>query len=226
MVQGLIFGSDAKSGPRTLGCVRALLLLTEWHPRALQFSCGLTSSNLRKTPASKTLEETRWQEEVFEPAKRADRMSWMMLGLANSLLHELEVHDEAKTKGSSCDPLERQRIRRLVCLHVNQLALTLGCTSFIPFESGNTLLSTSKLDKINMEGEKLTSLSIDLTSLSKMAKSVAISSRSGRGKGVYTSLFDDFKPLLNQWLQRFQEFEAVGKLVWPVDSCIYRKFQD
>ena len=73
--------------------------MTEWHPRALHFppendgwDSSLGSNNDDSYYSSKRNEEThliRWREEVFEPAKRSDRMSWMLLGLANTLAHEL-----------------------------------------------------------------------------------------------------------------------------------------
>lgn len=226
-IHRLAFGSDIDPGLRTPGCVRALLLLTEWHPRALQFPVNSTLYVSQDTPTGShirsrgratpgTCEETRWREEVFDPAKRADRMSWMMLGMANSLSHELEVQNETDTSLLYDSAVERQRIRRLLCLHVNQLALTLGCNSFLPFEGANITLDTSTFDLIDFEGEKEISLWLDLTSLSKMAKSVAISGRSSRGRGSCNNLLDDLQPLLNQWFQRFQDFQPVGEFPIPL----------
>ena len=235
LIHRLTFGGDVHLGSksRTLGCVEALLLLTEWHPRALAFSqfseCDGGAYGAPppfEAPADDDQENkqsdgagstgTRWREEVLEPAKRADRMSWMMLGIASSLAHELGVYDEYEIGQSQSDSDElaaKQRLRRLLYLNMNQLALTLGCTSFLPPGVSNVATSPSaaSVDDAFWEGEKLIHLWIDLTSLLKMVKGFSFSGRSSLKTGAYDGMLDHFQPLLNQWYGRFQSFVPVSK---------------
>ncbi|KAI9818267.1 MAG: hypothetical protein M1832_004483 [Thelocarpon impressellum] len=101
-----------KGSLRTLGTVESLMLLTEWHPRALHFPPGDDGDEL-------IVKEERWPaedagadvadgeggfrsqkgiggkriENWLEPAWRSDRMCWMLLGNALALAFELGVFD-------------------------------------------------------------------------------------------------------------------------------------
>lgn len=212
--------------------MEALLLLTEWHPRALAFpqfsNCGdacekpmFEDNKTREHYDSTGSSGTRWREELFEPAKRADRMSWMMLGIALSLAHELGVYDESQVDPSNSDnSVAKQRLRRLLYLNVNQLALTLGCTSFLPPGLSNSSLSSSITTTVDAfgEGEKLISLWIDLTSLLKMAKGLSFSNRSSLRAGAYDGLLDHLQPLLSQWFHQFQSFKPVSKYFLAIEE--------
>ena len=204
--------------------MEALLLLTEWQPRAVHAPqpsvCydsqeGLGLEVIPRVHFSEGLDPTKikWREEVFEPASRADRMSWMMLGIASSLAHELGVYDDADGKSSDlCDSAAKQRLRRLLYLNVNQLSLTMGCRSFLPSGVSDIALSSiTTIDSAFWEGEKVISLWIDLTSLLKMAKGMSTSYRPGMRDGSYNSLLEHFQPLLGQWYQRFQDFKPKSK---------------
>ncbi|TEA22555.1 hypothetical protein C8034_v002925 [Colletotrichum sidae] len=80
----------------------------------------------------------RWQRDVFEPAKRASRMSWMLLGLATNLAYELGVlpHDHHQTQTSnvapSSDELRNFRAQRLLYTYMTQTATKLGYHSVLP----------------------------------------------------------------------------------------------
>lgn len=238
LVSRLTFGDEVhgKSKSRTLGCIEALLLLTEWHPRALafpQFSnyddtnegvpCDMDKNSSEQDSAS--LSQQRWREELFEPAKRADRMSWMMLGIASSLAHELGVYDESIANlHETEDPVAKNHIKRLLYLNVNQLALTLGCASFLPPGISNSLLSAASASTDNelLEGEQLISLWIDLTSLLKMAKAMSFSGRSKLRAEAYDDLKHHINPLLKQWYHQFQSFKRVSKFVYISYSMTLR----
>jgi hypothetical protein len=96
----------SKAQTRTIGTIEALLLLSEWHPRALHFptasdgwDCELmVGANNHTTEGLKILEgdttSNRWLEDVIEPAKRSDRMSWMLMGCALSLAQELGLFED------------------------------------------------------------------------------------------------------------------------------------
>lgn len=157
LILRIAFGAEkySKAKTRTLGSIQALLLMTEWQPRSLHFPPDGDGWDASLAPSiddtfgiphrGEDVNLARWREEVFEPAKRSDRMSWMMIGLAVSLAHELGVYvgdTEDVDPGSRDPPSVRLRIRRLLFLYVNQLASRLGCTSILP-HSNSQLLSYS-----------------------------------------------------------------------------------
>ncbi len=69
LINSLVWGGSAN---RSNGTVVALLLLTDWHPRAIHFP--------RHSPSGKS-----------------DSMSWMLLGLATTLEQELDAGDDVKS---------------------------------------------------------------------------------------------------------------------------------
>ncbi|KAI9786393.1 MAG: hypothetical protein M1839_006853 [Geoglossum umbratile] len=104
-----------KGSLRTLGTVEGLMLLTEWHPRALHFPPGDDAHELiirdgaNSNPFNtdtvdgdgggnerRTFEGIggRRIENWLEPAWRSDRMCWMLLGNALALSFELGVFDD------------------------------------------------------------------------------------------------------------------------------------
>ncbi|KAI9678725.1 MAG: hypothetical protein M1817_005782 [Caeruleum heppii] len=107
-----------KGSLRTLGTVESLMLLTEWHPRALHFPPNDDGDELLTKPEPSPSEVTahiggldgdvaskahkgiggRRIENWLEPAWRSDRMCWMLLGNALALSFELGVFDDPGTK--------------------------------------------------------------------------------------------------------------------------------
>ena len=127
---------------RTMGTIEALLLLTEWHPRALHFPPGSDDNSIfdsSDNPADNVdsdevlvSEQDNGQQGVkngsfrfsswLEPAWRSDRMIWMLLGSAVALAFELGIFDEFAASGPSADKfsdydsgssLERARAHRI-----------------------------------------------------------------------------------------------------------------
>lgn len=145
-----------KGSLRTLGTIESLMILTEWHPRALHFPPPEATDELMlpaydqdpmlgDDPApnvgagfgGKRLEG--W----LEPAWRSDRMCWMLLSTAMGLAYELGVFDDidellkddAITRPEYQDEVYRQRairIKRLLLVYTSQLAGRLGWTSMAP----------------------------------------------------------------------------------------------
>jgi len=97
LVQRIIFGTEKYSiaKTRSLGSIQALLLMTEWHPRSLHFPPENDGWDASLAPSADDVyaprdprndhDSQRWREDVFEPAKRSDRLSWMLLGIAVTL---------------------------------------------------------------------------------------------------------------------------------------------
>ncbi|KPM35711.1 hypothetical protein AK830_g10868 [Neonectria ditissima] len=111
LVMRIMFGQEkrSKAKTRTRGFIEALLLMIEWHPRAIHFppaadgwdsSLIITDSDPRDDQFGYQADamedsEARWLGDVVAPAKTSDRMSWMLLGCAQSLALELGLSDVA-----------------------------------------------------------------------------------------------------------------------------------
>lgn len=155
-------GSDvnplSRKGLRTLGTVESLMLLTEWHPRALHFPPGDDDDEL--IPPEDPIEEVAPQNgpapELFkgaggqridswlEPCWRSDRMCWMLLGNAMSLAFEIGVFDE--TSEAEFEEANRHlshatvkayfrrknHLKDLLVIYVTQTSGRLGLTSMLP----------------------------------------------------------------------------------------------
>lgn len=147
-----------KGSLRTLGTIESLLILTEWHPRALHFPPNEATDELvlpiaEASPLMAAEDELHRTvgpgiggkriESWLEPAWRSDRMCWMLLSTAMGLAYELGVFDDidellkddAITRPEYKDEVYRQRanrIKRLLLIYTSQLAGRLGWTSMTP----------------------------------------------------------------------------------------------
>ncbi|EGS20814.1 putative specific RNA polymerase II transcription factor [Thermochaetoides thermophila DSM 1495] len=141
---------------RTLGTIESLMILTEWHPRALHFPPNeATDELLVPAPDAKPPSDSdgtqkpggsfggRRIESWLEPAWRSDRMCWMLLSTAMGLAYELGVFDdidELLATGAITRPeyedeayrLRANRIKRLLLIYLSQLAGRLGWTNMVP----------------------------------------------------------------------------------------------
>lgn len=219
--------SSAKT--RTIGSIEALLLISEWHPRALHFptasdgwDCdlmvGAASDQDEEQLACSLKGESasgRWLEDVIEPARRSDRMSWMLLGCALSLAHELGLFEEnGPEKTQETDnhihidhlSLRRIRARKLLYVFIEQLSSRLGCTSMIPQSLNHALMAKIPSTPSTRAAEQWQSFMSAWIELTKLAKSVsdmlfpsASFTRQILRSGRYIGLLGHFQPLLNQW---------------------------
>ncbi|KAG9242958.1 hypothetical protein BJ878DRAFT_554005 [Calycina marina] len=151
-----------KGSLRTLGTIESLMILTEWHPRALHFPPAeatdeLMSPSYDGSDTYSNVDETgnrppsgiggiggRRIEGWLEPAWRSDRMCWMLLSTAMGLSYELGVFDDLDELladgGEIVRPeyeeggyqLRAGRIKRLILIYVQQLAGRLGWTNMVP----------------------------------------------------------------------------------------------
>lgn len=145
-----------KGSLRTLGTIESLMILTEWHPRALHFPPHEATDELMlpsyddvPVQGDDTMPNVgagfggKRLEGWLEPAWRSDRMCWMLLSTAMGLAYELGVFDDidemlkddAITRPEYQDEVYRQRafrIKRLLLVYTSQLAGRLGWTSMAP----------------------------------------------------------------------------------------------
>ncbi|KAL2835276.1 hypothetical protein BDW59DRAFT_168515 [Aspergillus cavernicola] len=225
LVIRLIFGQERalNSKLRRIGTIEALLLMSEWHPRSLHFppeSDGWDSDLVTKAP--KPMDEdssskNRFLEDMIEPARRSDQMSWMLLGAALSLSHELgifEVDDEKRSWASAYEglipsdqiKLRRQRVQRLLYVYINQLAWRIGCVSLMPQTLNHAILNRQTSRDLKQSGDQWLAFMDSWMELTKLAKSVtdmffpsADFARQQLHTGRYIDLLDHFRPLLLKW---------------------------
>ncbi len=141
---------------RTLGTIESLMILTEWHPRALHFPPNEATDELMlpsyEPPSPDDADGNqkpsagfggRRIESWLEPAWRSDRMCWMLLSTGMGLAYELGVFDDidellaanAITRPEYEDEsyrLRASRIKRLLLIYLSQLAGRLGWTNMVP----------------------------------------------------------------------------------------------
>ncbi|KAF1999914.1 hypothetical protein P154DRAFT_211406 [Amniculicola lignicola CBS 123094] len=157
-------GSDvnplSRKGLRTLGTVESLMLLTEWHPRALHFPPGTDGDELvlpddsefdmnaadSKDLSSEMLKGIGGQriDSWLEPCWRSDRMCWMLLGNAMSLAFEIGVFDDTSENEfeeanqhlshATVKAYYRRKnhLKDLLIIYVTQTSGRLGLTSMLP----------------------------------------------------------------------------------------------
>ncbi|KAF2635280.1 hypothetical protein P280DRAFT_381782, partial [Massarina eburnea CBS 473.64] len=151
-------GSDvnplSRKGLRTLGTVESLMLLTEWHPRALHFPPGDDDDELvplddapdaPNAPTSDLEGESGQRiDSWLEPCWRSDRMCWMLLGNAMSLAYEIGVFDDTSESEFELANQHlshatvkayfrrKNHLKELLVIYETQTSGRLGLTSMLP----------------------------------------------------------------------------------------------
>jgi hypothetical protein len=167
-----------KGSLRTLGTIESLMILTEWHPRALHFPPAEAIDELMLPSYDATdlisMDEDGNQrpsasfggkrlESWLEPAWRSDRMCWMLLSTAMGLAYELGVFDDidellrngAITRPEYEEETYRQRayrIKRLLLIYSTQLAGRLGWTNMVPESLRRSDPAVSRRRPTSVEG--------------------------------------------------------------------------
>lgn len=218
---------------RTRGSVEALLLLTEWHPRSLHFpppndgwdsDVILTNVSDLEQCNSNTSRQ-RWVQDVIQPARRSGRMSWMLAGCALSLANELRIFDSEagkdnsdgtprSTSTTSYGEYESQqeqclRLRRLLYLYMEQLALRLGFQSLTPQSLNHMISVTQRNPAYGLERDWSLQMTawVELTRLAKSVSEMLFPSKSHTNhilrNGRYVALIEHFQPILSSWKERY-----------------------
>ncbi|KAL4949278.1 hypothetical protein BDW69DRAFT_188468 [Aspergillus filifer] len=237
LITRLTFGQERthNSKLRRLGTIEALLLMTEWHPRSLHFppeSDGWDSDLIIRAPQLRDDESSpknRFLEDMVEPAKRSDQMSWMLLGAALSLSQELgiyEVDDDKRTWSLAYEgfiphdqtKLRRQRVQRLLYVYINQLAWRIGCVSLMPQSLNHAIMNRQNSRNLRHYNDQWLAFMDSWMDLTKLAKSVtdmffpsAGFARQQLRSGRYIDLLDHFRPLLLKWEEENLRPEVLNK---------------
>lgn len=216
-----MFGQEKGSRPktRTIGTIEALLLISEWHPRSLHFppdnygwdselllnSATQHSSSSEQCSHSESSVADQWLNDVIEPARRSDRMCWMLLGSAVTLAHELGIYDgDTDYIGAGESTTRRIRVRKLLYVYVNHLASRLGYVSLIP-QSMNQVVSRQvhSADAAASQWQAHMTSWIELTKLVKSVSDNFFASAAHTSQllrsGRYIDLLQQFLPMLDHW---------------------------
>lgn len=147
-------------------------------------------------------------------------MSWMLLGSALSLAHELgifEVDDKKVEQPADYEGfiseeqmrLRRERVQRLLYVYINQLAWRIGCVSLMPQSLIHSILGRTTSTNNNGGGDEWMAFMDSWMDLTKLAKSVTdmffptVSfARQHLHSGRYIDLLDHFRPLLVKWKEK------------------------
>lgn len=218
---------------RSVGSIESLLLISEWQPRSLHFppeshgwDADLQMRSMRdedsepdEAASTPTNDESspsiQWLEEVIEPTRRSDRMSWMLLGCAISLVHELEIY-EPRTYAAvprASDMNEKQiqqrkrRLQKLLYVFHTQLALRLGYVSMMSPSLHHVITKTNGSNEMprpeTLQWDLFMDALIDLTKLFISMSDIFFSSPSSTRalllSGRYANLLDNFRSLLLRW---------------------------
>lgn len=220
---------------RTLGTIEALLVLTDWQPRALHFppgdgETGLLDASLvpyadnkpREPRAGRDYEHLPYAS-WLEPAWRSDRMSWMLLGLGQNLAFELGVFDTnhyncRHQHGPDSECARKRRIRLLLLVYVAQTGGRMGVQSSLhveQWESDTIWDQTSRPENIapgEYSVDLMQSCWLDIARLMNRANRDVFSSaqftRALTSSGNYKGAIKQFEPLLSHWKNVFEKAKA------------------
>ncbi|KAF2648347.1 hypothetical protein K491DRAFT_612950 [Lophiostoma macrostomum CBS 122681] len=221
LIRRVLFGQEKHSTAKTrvLGTLEALILITDWPPRSVHFppetegwdglliSPAYDRHNRIQTNGSSPL--IRWREDVFEPSRRCQRMSWMLLGTAVNLAYELGVFAErtSRPKPLAEDETRVLGIRKLLYIYTTQMSNRMGCSNILPDSFTSTGLLHSKLPSSNPAWDVHTDLCMSLARLGKMAATMFFPSPEYTKQqvlnGQYAILLEHFSPSLSRWHDDF-----------------------
>jgi hypothetical protein len=222
----------SKAKTRNIGSIEALLLMSEWFPRHLQFppetdgwDSDFIMTNLDARDPPLPVEEIpvsdTWKQDVVEPTKRFEHMSWMVLSLALALAHELgafspnaRVLKPGDLVGLDAEmylqhlELRRQRLPGLLFVFINALSSRLGCTSPMPSDVG-LMMPDPELLRLDTRGSEWLSFMKSWRELSKLTSSIMqtlfplMSTSLATGSAdAFFSILEQKQTLLANWRQR------------------------
>lgn len=234
-----------KGSLRTLGTIEALLLLTDWQPRALHFPPSddeeglLDRSLMAAEPDAKFSAQDGEQQagrdydnlpyaNWLEPAWRSDRMSWMLLGLAQSLAFELGVFDTNHfdcyhQHGPNSECARKRRIRRLILVYVAQTSGRMGVQSSLNVEVWEKDPTWDKTSNVSIEHpvDVMQESWLHIARIMNQANRLVFSSHQFTkeliSSGKYKDSIATFSPLLRNWKA---EFERIKSVIDPVMQSI------
>jgi len=219
-------------GLRSLATVESLLLLSDWHPRAMHFPPSTADEDLVLPIAidcdaptfayGARSQNSGWKE----PAVRSDRMSWSLVNTAYNLAVELGVFDSITEKdhyipgyANRCtyDPARADRVGRLLHIYMSQTCGRLGYPNMLPDQGRKMDLEYFRM---NVDPNSATDLTpafaqeqiqrawAELTAIMRRINADLFRTREltmqSINSGDYMAIVKGFWDNLRQWLVRFE----------------------
>lgn len=246
LINRIVLGQEKYSTAktRTLGSIEALLLISEWHPRAILFppetdgwDAQLLSTEIdarHRSVAQDDSPPVRWREDVFLPTSRSESMSWMLASAALSLAYQLGVFTDDGTVTSQSSnsnnsiTSQHSRIRKLLYVYVNQISARLGCPSMLP--QNITYLASEAIGPLSTTAPEyhwaiFMEHWIDITRMMKTAFDMFFASATFTKQlllsGRYVSLLQHFSPSLDRWFEKFTKFPNFPK---PFEDILFIEY--
>jgi len=198
--------------------------MSEWHARELYFppeddgwDLGLLDNTATGADGTAT-QPADWLLHPSEAARRSGRMSWLLLGNALSLSHELKVFsdcdEEDVVRRDPLWPKRKMRIRQLLFIFTNQLSSRLGCGSMLPVNISHSLRSAEADHMHSNHSIRSVEAWIELMKLLRSLCDMVLPSKTYTQQiledGRYINLLEHFRSLLVTWHR--QHIEAKGKV--------------
>ncbi|UPK89181.1 hypothetical protein LCI18_000116 [Fusarium solani-melongenae] len=253
LVTRIIFGQEKKSKAktRTLGSIQALMLMTEWAPRAVYFppkSDGWDSDLIfqlpddRDQPGGNEADVTQdihgnWFRDVISPMRMIHRMSWMLLGCAVTLGHEIGIFDATKATlgvdGLNSPDGQQGRmssyiwLRKVIFIADEQFSSRLGSTSLVP-SSLNSSAFEPLLNRSTLEVQKRSFIDgqLALSRLSKSMSNTLFSSTCVTRQLIqsykYVSSIEDFQQQLLAWRQTYLSEQTLSEDAYELLAIEYQ----
>lgn len=210
---------------RVVGTIESLLLISDWPPRAVNFppetegfdanliSPDYDRSNRRQHDENAPL--IRWREDVFEPANRVEKMTWMLLGVAVNLAHELQVFANELGSSTPSNDSRKWRLRKHLYICATQASLRMHTPSTLPdhiVQSATRTSSSSPYSPVDPQWTIFINLWIDLIKLSSTASAMFFQSaphtRTQLLNGSYVPLLEHLLASMDAWHEKFMASDS------------------
>ena len=224
-----------------LGYIESCLLISDWPPRFARFGLELDEED---KPEGFTGGEddsdlephmVRWQEDVIEPSKRSDHMSWMWLGSATTLAFKMGLFlaESQLEKVSTHEAARRDRARRLLYAYTTNISIRLGSVCPLTPSIRSMIPTPSRGPQSDLERGDQTSfmdLWCDLLRLMKTASAMFFESMPTNQHqfidGKYVVLLEHFGPALQRWHDEFvKKSPCMTQFCPPSSSLLLTLFQ-
>ncbi|KAF8472094.1 hypothetical protein BDZ91DRAFT_489947 [Kalaharituber pfeilii] len=183
--------------------------------------------------AKEVSQRDRWLEEVIEPTRRSDRLSWMLLGTALTLAHELGIFDTTPDESEEppAAPFDTEtprrifRLRKLCYIYLHSLSTRLNWSSPLDnnrrllsiitnntatsYHSTNVLGQLPRLSEYEQKWHKIVALYLDLTVLVRSATEMLFPSKKYTkdivSSGRYVPVVEHLGQVLAAWERGAEE---------------------
>ncbi|ODV90010.1 hypothetical protein CANCADRAFT_1740 [Tortispora caseinolytica NRRL Y-17796] len=206
---------------RSLGTIEGLLLLCEWHPTAIHLQPDLFGESPTKTTENTESNTLQYSVKTVRSSTFcSDRMSWMFLGLAITLAHELGVVNPNKAPQNTPtymarlvhgDHRRRKSIAVLLYIYFDQFSIRLGWPSMVPMNMSSTVLTDSRCGTLGGHEKSRIDITVALIRLGAICKTfkeqIAVHSSMRSIEEGAAPILDHFNASLTAWFDEFSKIQ-------------------